>query len=157
MNGIRYHQVSNMAEVIAVTSGIASVTQVLVYLAQVTTHTVSFYNSFTEAPRVLGQIEEKLHILKQIIGQVQSYTTECDDNDLLPTEIKELLLQTIKRVQYSLNKAKSKCQVVASGNIKKKMKRVAWVLRDEPALNKLLQDLYDSDHILHMVMQLLTM
>ncbi|KAF3399279.1 hypothetical protein DPV78_006258 [Talaromyces pinophilus] len=146
-----------MAEVIAVAGGIASATQVLAYLARVTTHTVSFYNSFTEAPRVLGQIEEKLHILKQIIGQVQSYTTECDDNDLLPTETKELLLQTVKRVQYSLNKAKSKCQVVASGNIKKKMKRVAWVLRDEPALNKLLQDLYDSDHILHMVMQLLTM
>lgn len=146
-----------MAEVIAVAGGIASVTQVLVYLAQVTTNTVSFYNSFTEAPRVLGQIEEKLHILKQIIGQVQSYTTECDDNDLLPTETKELLLQTVKRVQYSLNKAKSKCEVVARGNIKKKMKRVAWVLRDEPALKKLLQDLHDSDDILHMVMQLLTM
>lgn len=146
-----------MAEVIAVAGGIASVTQVLVYLAQVTTNTVSFYNSFTEAPRVLGQIEEKLHILKQIIGQVQSYTTECDDNDLLPTETKELLLQTVKRVQYSLNKAKSKCEVVARGNIKKKMKRVAWVLRDEPALKKLLHDLHDSDDILHMVMQLLTM
>lgn len=146
-----------MAEVIAVAGGIASVSQLLLYLAQVTTRTVRFYNSFTEAPRVLGQIEEKLRILKQIIGQVQSYTTECDDSDLLPTETKDLLLQTVSRVQSSLDKAKLKCEVVASGNIKKGMKRVAWVLRDEPALNKLLQDLYDSDQILHMVMQLLTM
>lgn len=146
-----------MAEVIAVVGGIASVSQVLLYLAQVTTRAVRFYSSFTEAPRVLGQIQEKLHILTQITGQLQSYTTECNDGDLLPLETKELLLQIVKRVQASLDKAKLKCEVVASGNIKRKVKRVAWVIRDEPALNKLLQDLYDSDQILHMVMQLLTM
>jgi hypothetical protein len=146
-----------MAEVIAVAGGIASVSQVLVYFAQITRCSISFYSSFTEAPRVLGQIKEKLHILQQILRQVQSYTTECDDGDLLPTETKELLLQSVNRVQSSLNKAKLQCEVVTGGNIKKKMKRVVWVLRDEPALNKLLEDLNDSNHILHLVMQLLTM
>lgn len=146
-----------MAEIIAVAGGIASVTQVLIYLSQVTRNTISFYSSFTEAPKVLEQIKEKLHILQQIIGQVQSYSAECDDGDLLPTETKELLLQAVNRIQSSLDQAKLKCEVVAGGNVKKKMKRLAWVLRDEPALNKLLEDLNYSDHILHMVMQLLTM
>jgi len=59
----------DMAEVIAVAGGIASISQVLVYLAQMTRHAFGFYNSFTEAPRVLRQIKEKLHILQQIIGQ----------------------------------------------------------------------------------------
>jgi hypothetical protein len=79
----------DMAEAIAFTSGIASVSQVLVYFEQITKYSISFYSSFTEAPRVLGQIREKLHILQQIIGQVESYTAECDDGDLLPTEIPE--------------------------------------------------------------------
>jgi hypothetical protein len=146
-----------MAEVIAVAGGIASISQVLVYFAQITKYSIKFYTSFTEAPRVLGQINEKLHILQQILEQVQSYATECDDDDLLPTETKELLLQSVNRVQSSLNEAKLKCEAVAGGNIKKKMKRVAWVLKDEPALNRLLQDLNDSDRVLHLVMQLLTM
>jgi hypothetical protein len=146
-----------MAEVVAVAGGIASVSQLLVYLAQITRHTISFYNSFTEAPKVLDRIKEELHILQQIIGQVQSYPTECDNGDLLPVEAKELLLQTVKRVQSSLDKAKLKYEVVAKNDIKKMMKRVAWVLRDEPTLNKLLQDLNDSDRMLQLVMQILTM
>lgn len=77
-----------MAEVIAVLGGIASVSQVLVHLAQTTIQATSFYNSFTEAQKVLDHIKEKLHILQQIIGQVQSYTT--DDGDVLPTETKAL-------------------------------------------------------------------
>lgn len=88
---------------------------------------------------------------------MQSYTIEGGDGDLLPTETKELLLQSVNRVQSSLDKAKLKCDLVAGKTIKKKMKRVAWVLRDEPALSKLLQDLKDSDRILHLIMQLLTM
>lgn len=145
-----------MTEVIAVAGGIASVSQLLVYLAQITRHVVCFYSSFTEAPKVLDQIKEKLHILQQIIGQVQSYTVECN-GDLLPVETKELLSQSIKRVQSSLDEAKLKHDAVAKNDIKKKMKRVAWVFRDEPTLNKLLQDLNDSNRMLHLVMQLLTM
>lgn len=41
---------------------------------------------------------------------MQPYTTECDDGDLLPTETKELLLQSVNRVQGSLDKAKLKCE-----------------------------------------------
>lgn len=144
-----------MAEVIAVVGGLASVSQVLVYFTQITRYSISFYNDFTQAPRVLEQIEEKLHILQQTIEQLRSYA--AGDEDVLPTEMKELLLRSVNRVQSSLNKAKLKCEPFTAGNIKKKKKRVTWVLRDEPALNKLLQDLNDSDHVLNMVMQLLTM
>lgn len=92
------YQASNMAEVIVVAGGIASVTQVLIYLSQKTRHTISFYSSFTEVPKVLEQVKEKLHILQQIIVQVQSYSAECADGDLLPTETKELLLQAVNRI-----------------------------------------------------------
>ncbi|OKL59087.1 hypothetical protein UA08_05842 [Talaromyces atroroseus] len=146
-----------MAGLIAVAGGIASVSQVLVYLAQTTKHVVEFYGDFTEAPIVLHRIKEKLHLLQQMIAQVQSYVIEHHDSDILPSETKELLLGSVRRVQDSLDKAKLKCHKVTDKNIKKTMKRVVWVLRDEPALSKLLQDLNDSDHILHLVMQVLIM
>jgi hypothetical protein len=147
----------NMAELIAVTGGIASVSQILVQLVQTTRHVVEFYNDFAEAPTVLHGIKEKIHLLQHIILQVQSYVTEYRECEILPSETKELLLRSVRRVQDSLNKAKLKCHTTTESNIKKTMKRVVWVLRDELALKKLLQDLDDSDHILHLVMQILIM
>ncbi|KAH6892431.1 ankyrin repeat-containing domain protein [Thelonectria olida] len=145
-----------MAEIIAVVGGIASVSQVLVHLAQVTKEIVDFCNNVAEAPRILLQIQDKLRFLQQVLKQLRSFVVDCNDSDILTPETRGLLLDATFRVQDTLSKAQQKGQTVANHDIRKTRKRLAWVLKDQRTLKKLLEDLDEADCILQLVIQLAT-
>ncbi len=147
-----------MTDPLTILGGLATLSQILVYLAQTTKAIVDFRNDVAEAPVILFQIQEKLSILHQVLSQLHSgLLPNMDNHHILAPETMATLRISAGRVQDALGKARAVCQRVADGDIKKARRRIIWVLKDRPALKKLLDDLEDCDRVLQLLIQFATL
>jgi len=147
-----------MAEALALIGGISSISTILVQLAKATRALSDICAEVSDAPGGLRQARDNLTLLQGVLEGVHSCLDadlEHQDGAILPLNTRRHLEDALLRIHPSLEAAQQRCQrsKLSPQDKHNRCKRLLWVLKDKPALDKFLQELECLNGYLSLVLQ----
>ena len=145
-----------MAEVLAVTGGVASLAQILAYAAKTAEMITEFCHAMDDAPAEIQRTRDKIVLLKVFLDDFQLFVNHFDDQVLLPLYLRQILRHAIHSVFEAVIEIQRTCSVANGVDMKTKMKRLKWALVERHQMKKLLQRLTNAENNLAFSLSLLT-
>ncbi|KAF2494395.1 ankyrin [Lophium mytilinum] len=145
-----------MAEVVAVTGGIASIAQILVYTVKTVKVITDFCDDLRDAPTEFSRIKYRIILLQSILSSIHDALNASVDDGLLPPQLRRITLDAIRSVYDSIINLQRKCLISEMTNEKTLKNRFKWVMLESRSAEKLLTQLRDAEGTLSTSMQLLT-
>lgn len=146
-----------MAEVLAVTGGVAGLAQILHYIIKASGVLTNICHEVKDAPCALRQIRDGLNLLKATLETFQRFLTQGDVDAILEREVRQLLENSIQPVYDCTEQLDHILQnFVGSGTVKKR-NRFEWAFFIRRMAQKSLEELVDAENTLNRVIQILNL
>jgi hypothetical protein len=148
---------SGLGEALAGVAAVASVSQLLAYVLQMSQTLATFYNEMENAPSEIIRVQQKLAMLHSGLTFFKASLTNFADEALLPLELRTLLDSALRKVYNTIIEMQQKClkQVGKEPHGFGARFRFAWHGRASTA--KLLHQLQEAEMDLLWFTQLLNM
>jgi DNA repair ATPase RecN len=152
-----FHQMSGLGEVLAGVAAVASVSQLLVYVLQMSQTLATFYNEMENAPSEINRVQQRLAMLHSGLAFFKASLTDLTDEAILPLELKTLLESALRKVYNIIIEMQQKCLKKVDKEPHRFGSRFRFAWRDHASTVKLLNQLQEAEMDLLWFTQLLNM
>lgn len=148
---------SGLGEALAGVAAVASVSQLLAYLMQISQVLATFYQDMEDAPSEIKRIHQKLLMLHGGLKFFKISLKDVDDEALLPLELRTLLESALQKVYNTIIEMQQKCLKKLEKEPHKLSSRFRFAWKDRANSVKLLTQLQEAETDLLWLTQLLNM
>lgn len=147
-----------MAESLIAIGGIASVTQLLVYIIHTTETVNKFCENIRDAPEQLQRTNDRLSMLRNVIQELHTYQQFFDDNLIIPPGLRQALFEAVKQTDFTVTRIQSMPVLQAAAASRKSLAwRVKWAARTRHKLESSLSHLEHCESLLGNALELINL
>ena len=146
-----------MAEILAITGGIASFAQILACSITASKELTEFCDNLQDAPAELHRIRDQVILLRSSLESLQQHLGSFDDDILLPLDLRLLVRKAMRPVWNTLIELQRQRPMSEELNAEPLRKRVKWVLKERRTMHKIVECLKDAENDLSYVLQILSL
>ena len=144
-----------MAEILAVTGGIASFAQILAYSITASRELTELCDNLRDAPAELHRIRDQAILLCRSLDSLQRHLGSFDDDILLPLDLRLLVRKAMRPVWNTLIELQRQCPTPEELNAETLRKRVKWMAKERRTMHKIVERLKDAENDLSYILQIL--
>ena len=137
-----------MAEPVAIVGGVASFVQLIGYIIKTSETVAHFCDEVKDAPRSVLRIRTKLNLLREGLQQIQQYLQTFDDAVILPPDLRETLVASIRRIEDDIKDVREACSSANQTTRVSLSRRIKWAAMERSKVQRLLARLESSEAIL---------
>jgi predicted nucleotidyltransferase len=127
-----------MAEFLITIGAVASISQIVGYLAKTAISVQGFREAVANAPLELEQIAKTMDMLRTILEDLRKVFPVSHDDDILPRDLRILLHSTAQDLHHQMARVRSECRVIGHEDLSSTRKKVLYVIKDR----KILKDMF---------------